>query len=191
MVAPVQQIYRYSVDAADVIDFVDRWWLAFATENNAADLGEAAVVGRSIWDFIVDQPTTKLYRELHEQVRATGRAIDVPFRCDSRVLRRYMQLTISRQDPGRLLYESRVIRTSPQRSVAALDRSMKRSMKRSNAFLTMCSFCKRSLIGPSGWLEMEDIALQLRLDDQHAVPELRYTVCPDCSSQFRQSLIEQ
>jgi hypothetical protein len=53
--------------------------------------------------------------------------------------------------------------------------------------LTMCSFCKRSLIEPSGWLEMEDISLRLKMDDQPSVPELRYTVCPDCSSRYRVS----
>jgi hypothetical protein len=181
MVAPVQQIYRYSVDAADVIDFVDRWWLAFATENGGAGLEEASVVGHTIWEFIADAPSRKLYREIHEHVRKTGRAIEVPFRCDSPALRRYMQLTIRRQGQGRLLYESRVIRTAPQRCLAVLDRSTKRS----SSFLTMCSFCKRSLIEPSGWLEMEDIALRLKMDDQATVPELRYTVCPECLSKFR------
>lgn len=180
MVVPVQQIYCYSVDEADVIDFVDRWWLAFATENGAAGLEEAAVIGHPIWEFICDQPTTRLYREIHEHVRVSGKAIDVPFRCDSPTLRRYMQLSISRQDRGHLLYESKVIRTAPQRCLAALNRSTKRS----RSFLTMCSMCKRCLIEPSGWLEMEDIALRLKMDDQPTVPELRYTLCPDCSSRF-------
>ena len=180
MVAPVQQIYRYGVDESDVIDFVDRWWLAYATENGAVGLEEASVVGRPIWEFIVDESTIALYREIHQRVRSTGRAIDVPFRCDSPRLRRYMQLTISRQDNGKLLYESMVIKTVPRHRLAVLDPMTKRS----TSFLTMCSFCKRSLIEPSGWLEMEDIALRLRMDDQPTVPQLRYTVCPDCNNQF-------
>ena len=180
MVAPVQQIYCYGVDEGDVVNFVDSWWLAFATENNAAELEAASVVGHSIWEFICDQPTTKLYREIHSHVRASGNAIDVPFRCDSPTLRRYMQLTISRREGGQLLYESRMIRTAPQRCMSVL----KRSTKRSTSFLTMCSLCKRCLIEPSGWLEMEDIALRLKMEDQPTVPELRYTICPDCSSRY-------
>jgi len=181
MVATAERVYRYSVDKADVIDFVDRWWLAFATENGAPGLDEATVVGRSIWDFVVDEATTKLYREIHQRVRTTGRAIEVPFRCDSPGLRRYMQLTIRPQDEWQLLYESKMIRAAPQSCPALRDRGPTRS----TSSLTMCSFCKRSLLEPSGWLEMEDIALRLQMDDQPTIPELRYTVCPDCSIQFR------
>jgi hypothetical protein len=92
-----------------------------------------------------------------------------------------MQLTISKQPQGQLLYESELIRATPQRRLAMLDPEQKRSAD----FLTMCSFCKRSLIEPSGWLEMENIALKLRLYKQQAVPELRYTVCPECATRSR------
>ena len=87
-----------------------------------------------------------------------------------------MQLTISKYDHHLLLYESVLIRTAPQQTLRLLDSSQQRS----NDFLTMCSFCKRSLIEPSSWLDMENISLKLRLYEKQTVPELRYAVCPDC-----------
>lgn len=180
MVAPVRQVYRYRVNQADHITFVDEWWLAFAAENRATGVDEASILGRSIWDFIADEPTRQLYRELHDRVRSSNQPIEVPFRCDSPTLRRYMQLTIHHEGEGQLRYESVLLRVSPQRRLRVLNPAADRS----NAFLTMCSFCKRSLIEPAGWLELEDIALKLRMYDQPRVPELHYTVCPDCEKQL-------
>lgn len=182
MVAPVQQVFRYRVDDNDVIEFVDQWWLAFARENSAFGLDEPSVVGHAIWDFIADEPTRTLYAEIHQHVRSTGKPVVVPFRCDSPTLRRYMEPTISGGNNGQLLYQSALVRTCPHRRQPVYDRTRQRSSES----LTMCSMCKRSLIEPAGWLEMEDISLRLRMYDQQTVPELCYTVCPQCSSRFGQ-----
>jgi|GEM_PF-5776823 len=92
-----------------------------------------------------------------------------------------MQLTVSKDAGGQLLYESILVRAVPQRNLDILDQDKKRSI----AFLTMCNFCKRSLIEPEGWLEMEDISRKLRLYDRQTVPSLRYTVCPECERHLR------
>ena len=178
----LQTIYRYCLDKADVIVSVDYWWLAFAQENNAPELIEPAVVGKTVWEFISDEPTRTLYKEIHAHVRSSGNTVIVPFRCDSPTLQRYMQLSIGNHQEGQLLCESSLIRAVPQRRLAVLDSREKRS----NDVLTMCSFCKRSLIEPSAWLEMEDIALKLRMYEAQTVPELRYTVCPECANQLQQ-----
>lgn len=186
VVTQVQPIYRYCLDEANVIVCVDDWWLAFAQENNASGLNEASVVGHMLWDFIADEPTRTLYKEIHDHVRSTGHPITVPFRCDSPTLQRYMQLTISKHVDGQLLCESSLIRVVPQHHLALLDSKQKRS----KPYLTMCSCCKRSLIEPSGWLEIENIALKLQLFDKQAVPGIIYTVCPECENQF-QHLLEE
>jgi hypothetical protein len=178
MVAPLNPTYRYVVDDADLIAEVDQWWLAFARENGTTELNADSVIGRSIWDFIAGEPTRALYRELHQYVRQTGHAVTVPFRCDSPTLQRYMQLTILRREAGGLQYESELLRVKAQRRMDTLDSCRKRS----NAVLTMCSCCKRSLLEPAGWLDLEDISLRLRLFDQQTVPNLRYTVCPQCAT---------
>ncbi|WP_442509758.1 hypothetical protein SH528x_001354 [Novipirellula sp. SH528] len=180
MVIQTTQVYRYRVDASDIIVEVDQWWLAFAKENNTIDLDEPSVVGKSLWSFIADYATQKLYKEIHRFVRVTGNPITVPFRCDSPTLKRYMQLTITQRENQQLAYESILLRAVPSRRLSVLDPSEERSA----AFLTMCSFCKRSLIEPAGWLEMENIAIKLRMYRKQTVPELRYTVCPECEDQL-------
>jgi hypothetical protein len=178
MAGPMSGKYQYELDNDDKIIEVDGWWLAFAQENGIPELTASMVVGHSIWEFIAGEPTQSLYRVLHDRVRATGRPISVPFRCDSPTLQRYMQLTIHTEPQGHLLYESTLIRTQPQRYM----RLLSPQFPRSSESLTMCSFCKRSLIEPSDWLDLENISLKLRLFDQQTVPELRYTVCPQCAN---------
>jgi hypothetical protein len=169
-------MYRYLLDDEDSIVWVDGWWLAFAKENGAPELNETSVVGHAIWEFITGEPTKRLYEELHERVRNSGTPITVPFRCDSPTLQRHMQVTIHRDGNRRLLYESRLLRVQPQPRVRMLDMHERRS----NESLTMCSCCKRSLLEPSDWLDLQNISLRLRMFDEQTVPELQYTVCPDC-----------
>ncbi len=181
MATHAQPIYRYCVDENDVVTSVDQWWLAFAQENNASGLTESNILGRSLWDFISDDPTRTLYREIHAHVRSTGSPISIPLRCDSPTLQRFMELTISTPRDRQLLYECALIRAVPQRRLAVLDPEQKRSV----GFLIMCSFCKRCLIEPAAWLELENIALKLRLYDGQTVPELIFTVCPTCEDTAR------
>ncbi len=184
MVAKIEAVYCYSLDAEDRIVSVDDWWLAFASENGAAELDRKSVLGRQVWEFICDEPTRTLYREIHNHVRATGHPIVVPFRCDSPMLQRFMQLRISLHADGQLHYESRLIRVVPQARLGVLDPTREKS----NNVLTMCSMCKRSLLEPVGWLDLQAISLQLRMFDQQKVPQLRYTVCPQCSNATSKAL---
>ncbi len=176
--------YRYYINDEDFIAEVDALWLAFARENSATELTEPSLFSKPIWDFIADSPTRSLYKEIHAHVRLTGNPVTVPFRCDSPTLERHMQLTVFKCSDNRLLYESTLMRVVPQRRLDVLDSSQKRSRD----FLTMCSFCKRSLVEPSGWLDMADIALHLRLYDRQLIPELRYTVCPECENRLYEKL---
>lgn len=180
MVLSVTPMYRYALDQDDIIVWVDTWWLAFAKENNAAELTDATVIGHPIWEFISGEPTQRLYRELHQYVRETEGQIMVPFRCDSPTLQRHMEVTIISNAAGGLLYESRLIRVEPQPRARLLDAEEPRS----NETLTMCSCCKRSLIEPFDWLDLEHIALRLRMFDRQDLPQLTYTICPDCGEHF-------
>lgn len=177
------QTYRYRVDAADVVVWVDHWWLAFAAENGAATLTEDSVLGRSLWDFVAGDLTCQLFSEIHARVRSTGKPVVLPFRCDSPSLQRHMRLKIIAEENGQLMYESVLLRVEPQRFLAALDSRRPHS----NRSLTMCSCCKRALHETVGWLDVEDIAIRLGLFDTQEVPELRYTVCPECTGRMQHS----
>jgi hypothetical protein len=176
--------YRYRVDAADLVVWVDSLWLAFARENGAAELTEQAVLGRPLWDFVEGEETRKLYREIHARVRSRVKSVVLPFRCDSPSLLRHMRMTITREDAGRLMYESLLIRVEPRRRLGMLDSQQPLS----NSFVTMCSFCKRGLLESAGWLEVEDLCVRLQLFEAAKAPRLRHTVCPDCCHAVRHTL---
>jgi hypothetical protein len=176
--------YRYRVDASDSLVWVGSLWLAFARENGAAELTEEAVLGRSLWDFVEGKETRELYREIHTRVRSGVPSVVLPFRCDSPSLQRHMRMTITREDAGYLMYESLLVRAVPQRHLGILDSQQPRS----RAFLTMCSCCKRGLIEPVGWLNVEEFSARLQLFEAPKVPRLRHTICPACTAALRKTL---
>ena len=168
--------YRYRVNREDIVTWVDSWWLAFARENGARELSWSSVVGRCLWDFLGDEVTRGIYRQLHERVRRTGRSVLVPFRCDSPNLRRHMRLTICEVDSGDLLYESQLVRVEAGPRFRVLDRDVPRN----DAFLTICSCCKRALLETHGWLSLDEAVLRSGVFDQQRLPQLRYTFCDEC-----------
>ena len=169
--------YRYRVDAADSLIWVDSLWLAFARENGAAEFTKKTVLGRPLWDFVEGEETRRLYREIHSRMRSGVKSVVLPFRCDSPSLQRHMRMTITREDAGQLMYESLLIRAQPQRYLGILDSQRPRS----DAVLTMCSCCKRGLFESVGWLDVEDFCARLRLFEARKAPALRHTICPECS----------
>ena len=169
--------YRHKVDSADVLVWVNEVWLAFAQENGAAGLIEESILGRSLWDFVSGDELRGLYMEVHSRVRSSGIPAVLPFRCDSPTLQRHMRLTITREDAGQLAYDSLLVRAVAQRHLEVLDSERQRS----NAMLTICSCCKRALLEPLGWLEVEDVSVRLGLFETQEVPELRHAVCPECA----------
>ena len=170
--------YCYGVDVNDDLAWVDSSWLGFANENGASDLTKTPIQGKCLWDFIADESTRNLYREIHRRVRSTGRAIVLPLRCDSPNLKRYMQLTISPGFSGALDYRCILHRVELQPRLTILEYSTKRS----SDMLTMCSCCKKVCVEPMGWVHVEAVAAKLHLFDSDTVPQLQYLVCPECVS---------
>ncbi len=100
----------------------------------------------------------------------------LPFRCDSPTLRCYMRLEISCQLQGSIQFEGLLERVEPIEWFKVLDSHVPRSRDS----LTLCSFCKRALVEPRGWLEIEDAIARLHLFEAARSPQLRHTVCPNC-----------
>ena len=168
--------YRYRVSASDVLLWVNDAWLAFAQENGAAGLVRDSVLQRSLWDFVAGEALQKLYMEIHTRVRSSGTPAVLPFRCDSASLQRHMRLTITRENAGQLAYDCILVRAVPQRRLDVLGTTRPRSTK----YLTICSCCKRALLEPRGWLDLEEVCLRLRVFEAKEVPQLRHTVCQAC-----------
>jgi hypothetical protein len=170
--------YRYRVDEADLLVWVDDLWLAFAKENGAPGLNRESVIGRSLWDYVAGEELCQLYKEMHYRVRKSGLSAVLPFRCDSPTLQRHMRLTISAENHGQLAYESLLVRVVPQsRLEVVIDSGQPRS---ATTKLAICSCCRRALLEPAGWMDLEDASIRLQLFEGHTVPTLRHTICPDC-----------
>lgn len=168
--------YRYRVNCEDIVSWVDAWWLAFARENGAPELSAENVVGRCLWDFVDDDATRGIYQQLHRRVRESGQSVVVPFRCDSPNLRRHMRLTILPGADGDLCYESQLLRVEP----GVRYRVLEPGEPRNEAFLTLCSCCKRALLETHGWLDLNEAVLRSGVFDRRRVPQLRYTFCDEC-----------
>jgi hypothetical protein len=176
MVVSASTRYCYRVDQQDTLTWVDTWWLAFARENGATDLTQESVLGRLLWDFVEGRETRRLFEAIHQRVRSSGQAVILPFRCDSPLLKRLMRLTVSSEPAGQLLYESVLVRVEPRLPLRLLDPQQPRS----EAVLTLCSCCLKTLIENTGWLELEEAVAMLHLLEQEPVPQLRYTICAEC-----------
>ena len=85
---------------------------------------------------------------------------------------------VDRQKTARKAFETLGIleRVEPTEQLILIDRCFPRSRD----VLTLCSCCKRALVEPSGWLEIEDAAARLHLLEEERAPQLRHAVCPDC-----------
>jgi len=173
-----QAVFEYRLSPDDAIAFVSDQWLAFARENGAGNLSAEAVLGRSIWDFIADQPTRDFYRQVFSSVRTTDRPAVVPFRCDSPTLRRFMRLEVRHQVGCGIKLKSILVRAEPCERRQVLDGETPPCDRR----ITMCSCCKQVLIEPLGWVSLDAANHHPHVCPDDHRPSIRYEVCPACDA---------
>lgn len=171
----------YAVDGDDTITSVGGSWRDFARANDAPELTEEAVVGRSLWHFIAGPETHHLYRLLMRRVRATDAPLLVPFRCDSPGARRSMRLEIAPGLDGALAFKGILLRKEGRRALRLLGGGEPRS----RALLAICSYCKRVRTPEAEWLEVEDAVVRMRLLSAEQMPRLSHAVCPHCGVVLR------
>lgn len=170
---PPDVIYR--VDAAGYLTFVNEGWDAFAVLNDTPELLGPAVLGRRVADGIAGLEMRLIYDRLCERASA-GVRIELPYRCDSPMLRRRMSLSIV-VSGAELEFRSRLVDLAMRPPVRVLEPQPLRS----DALLTVCSWCNRGRVG-SRWAEIEEVVAEFRLFDA-PVPQLTHGLCPDCQQQ--------
>ncbi|MDP3717756.1 MAG: hypothetical protein Q8T13_08355 [Acidobacteriota bacterium] len=175
---PSDVVYR--VDAAGNLTFVNEGWNAFAVLNDTPELLGPAVLGRRVADGIAGIETRLIYDRLRERALA-GVRIELPYRCDSPMLRRRMSLTIVAVG-AELEFRSRLLDLATRPAVRVLEPQVSRS----GAMLTVCSWCNRGRIG-NRWAEIEEVVAELRLFDA-PVPQLTHGLCHDCQVQVMSEL---
>ena len=177
----------YRLDANDVITRVNTAWRTFASENGAPTLA-AAAVGSSLWAHVGGTETRRLYAAVHATVRAAGRSVTLPYRCDAPAERRWMQLTVRPLGRGHLQVVSTLVRRAARTPVLLLDATLPRG----EWPLLVCGWCSRvrsgahDAVGSSvsaPWVNVE--ALPSGLTGAAALPRLMHDVCPDCADEVR------
>ncbi len=131
---------RYCIDQNDQLCDFGEEWDAFAYANASHDLTGCLLEGRSLWDFIANKETRKIYQTLYTRVRDTGAPSEINFRCDSPLLKREMVLTIEAEGDC-LKHTSRLVSEQPHRHNDLVAQDVKQELK--DADILMCSWCKQ------------------------------------------------
>jgi hypothetical protein len=171
------------VGASDQITYVDAHWLAFARENGAPGLTAASVSGAPLWNYISEPATQEFYRIFMRKVRATGRKIVVPFRCDGPECRRFMEMSILPLENGALEFHSVLLREEVRPRMDLLDPEFPRTEE----LLRLCAWCKK--VEVAGWMDVEEAVRRRQLFDQPRLPRITHSICPDCLRTF-ESMIQ-
>ena len=176
----------YRLNSQDEFIYLNDEWSNFAVANNASSLLPNHVLGRPLWDFITDQTTSQLYREMLDQVHA-GRPMKFKFRCDAPEYRRYMELAISALDGGDVQFESRTVREEERPRQELLDSLVPRAAD----LLRICGWCKRVDVGGGRWGEVEEAVAAFRLFERQALPMMTHGMCEGCFKTMSEEIAER
>ena len=177
----------YRVDQHDVITRVNTAWRTFAAANGAPTLASSAV-GTSLWAHVSGTETRRLYGALYATVRATGRAVTLPYRCDAPDERRWMELTVRPLGGGQLQVVSALVRRVQRAPVLLLDATVPRG----DWPMLVCGWCNRvrtvshaalDSAVPAPWVNVESV--RAGLTGATVLPRLMHDACPDCADEVR------
>jgi hypothetical protein len=165
----------YRINSRDELIFVSPSWTDFALANDAPELVPDRVLGRRLWEFINDETTASLYREIVDQAHS-GREISVRFRCDAPGHRRRMEMAIKRSRAAEIEFTSKTISLEDRQPVELLDATLPRI----GGLLRICGWCKRIDAGDGSWSEIDDAADTFTLFERSSLPPLSHGMCEAC-----------
>lgn len=177
------QEISYLVNDHDRVVSVSPGWVEFARSNDGEELTPESVTGRELWDFIHDEVTRELYREVLACVRS-GRPASLVLRCDGPAERRLIELRVDRR-PGDHV-EFRTVRLAAKRRPP--QRLLDRRVPRSAARVQVCGWCDRVNTGVGGWKEVEAAAEEMGLNRSATVPGIEPCTCPVCREKVLHAL---
>jgi hypothetical protein len=175
------RVFLYALDEADNLSYVNEEWLAFAVENGAARLTRDLVLHRPIKTFITGRDLQQLWQFILMKVRTEKPLLRLPFRCDSPDCRRLMEVTIRRQPPGNLMFQTKILEKQPRDPV----RLLAEKTPPARESIPCCSWCNRLSLPNGEWVEVEDAVQALKLFEVDPLPHLTPRLCDACSVNVR------
>ncbi len=168
--------FVHRIDGSDAIVYVNDEWVRFAKANDAPGLTRKTVLHRCLWDFIASPEVAVLHQSLANRVRALGKSVRLPFRCDSPGLRRCLEMEVIPLGGGGVEYRCWLIHVEARPPVSVL----RSDIPRTDALVRICSWCRRIEAGEAGWVELEEGIRRLGLFEAEAVPGISHTICDVC-----------
>lgn len=167
----------FILDSGNLIREVGGDWDRFALKNGAPELTGVHIIGRSLLDFVTGNVTRQFLLALLHVVREDRSSIELEYRCDSPLLRRYMLMQVSRAEDGNLRFQHSVLRIEPRDRVV----SFKVAPQRGRDTHVRCSMCNR-IKALGDWVE-PDIMIrnQKSQNDELAVI---YGICESCKAEL-------
>jgi hypothetical protein len=167
----------YRIDAQDRIISLNTGWTRFAQINDAPHLDCDRLIGRSIWQFIVDEDTSRIYELLLREVRENRPSLTFPFRCDSPEMRRYMEMSLVACGQSSVEFRSRIVDTEPRDQKVYFQYVTVAA----RGLLLRCSFCNR-IQYQGRWSDVATVAGTIL--DRELPLQVCYAICEACNSKI-------
>ena len=167
--------YDYAIDRSNVIESVSDAWLDFAQKNGAPELTREKVIGRSLWEFVSSSDTLSFYHALFHRVRSKDIEVDIPFRCDSPDLLRFMVLNLRPGPNSGLKLSGRLLREEKRTHVPLINEFIGAGEQR----FVMCSLCKR-VNAFGSWLEPEEAVKRFHVFETVHAADVQHGMCDQC-----------
>ncbi|MCF7805966.1 MAG: hypothetical protein K9N46_16370 [Candidatus Marinimicrobia bacterium] len=179
--------YIYTIDGNDIIRSVNEDFESFARANDGRELAGGSVIGRSLWNYVTGELTKGYYKNLISAVRENRESITLPFRCDAPSLRREMIMELRPGEDESIQFICRMNQSAPREPVEAISKTSKKS----DRFLSMCSWCKRVELPDQGWMDIEE-AIQIDpLLSRDPYPQFTHGICSECMAQQKKLIAKE
>ncbi len=175
----------YIVDSNDHLVNVNREWTDFALKNEGSEILPEHVIGRSLWDFITDDPTRELYEAILQHARL-GETEDFVLRCDAPEQRRLIEMIVKRRPDGNIEFKTILLASKPR----AVQRLFAKSTPRGGQHVMVCSWCDLVNVDVDKWFEVEAAMEYLHLTDEPELPGIDPVVCPACYAKVMEILAQ-
>ncbi|MDH3299271.1 MAG: hypothetical protein OES24_02065 [Acidimicrobiia bacterium] len=178
-------VVEYCIDGDDFLTEVGHDWSEFAHENGAPGLG-ASAPERTLWTYFDRDEIREIWQLLVSRVRATGKQVRVPLRCDAAHARRWFEMTVTPEANAGVRFRCVQVFEESREPIALLDFRSQRSADAEP--IAVCSWCGRGQSG-SSWLDIEDLVQVDRLLEQPSMPPISYGICEPCRNDMSAELL--
>jgi hypothetical protein len=172
-------VITYRIDADDRLVGMNEAWTAFAEQNRGENAVPEKVIGRPLWDFVVDLSLQELYKRMVRRAR-DGQPVSFRYRCDAPHERRVFLMQISHVGAGVVEFRSELMTAETRPAVRWLDPGARHGP----TLVRLCSWCGRVALPDGRWVAVERAMEEHGALQQAEAPSLTHGMCEQCADQM-------